>query len=228
MALCPDPVPRVQTLFTRSDAAFIGTVVSEHGVDEKGKKVSLDSDNGYINSVEICFRIKTTKIFSGPKAEFVDVYNGNDSGRMGLSVGDTYLIFAAKDKDGKLFGYCDDATDSTDPDYSEKIVELNEVIKNIEKGMPGDIRSFVGRDRQSGIDGIPNIHFVISGNGKTYTAVSDAKGWFRISVPAGHYSVKPAEPKWNIELSDYCWENSDDLDVRTAGGADLGFVASPK
>lgn len=111
--------------------------------------------------------------------------------------------------------------------FLTSVKETLKVLENIKDGVDGDIRCFVGGNPEPEDDPIPNIHFTVSGNGKTYRVVSDKKGWFHLSVPPGHYQIRPSDPKWKVRLSDYCWENPGDLDVRTVGGADLGYFAIP-
>ena len=217
LAMCPSPEPRTRTEFTRCDVAFIGKVISKRSVMKKGSDVD-----------GIFYTMKVNKLFRGSGKEFIEVYEDNDSARMGLEVNHTYLIFVFKQKDGRLQGWCRDAIESTEGDYQNKISEIKEVLKNINNGTNGEIIGFVGPYQPSLEDGIEGIHFDIEGAGKSYKVVSDKNGWFHLLVPAGHYKIKPNELNWSIELTDFCPEDPDDLDVRTAGGADLAFIAEKK
>ena len=181
-AICPDPEPRIKTLFTRCDVAFIGTVISERGI-EYGKENDEDYHTG------LFYKMKVKQVFRGLKEKVIEVYEDNDSGRMGLIKGHAYLVFVHRQKDGKLQGWCNDALDSNDKSFKSKILELKEVQKNIKAGVNGDIRGFVEDGEGEGYKGVEGIHFSIKGEGKVYSAVSDKNVWFYVSVPAGHYKV---------------------------------------
>jgi len=224
LAFCPSPKPRVRTLFTRSDLALIGRVVSVHGVDEKGKEIKNEDLSPFGDAVKLRFKMKVSKTFKGSKVEYVEVCENNDSGRMGLEVGRTYLVFIQKDEKGELLGYCDDAVDSRDEDYQNDIAEIGEIEREIKAGANGDILGFVGSAEDVGVDGVSGIRFVVSGSGVVKEVVSDKNGWFHIQVPAGHYKVKAINSGKTVESSDYCPDDPEDVDVRTAGGGELSFV----
>ena len=228
-AICPDPKQRVQTIFTRSDVAFIGTVVSKRPEADPEEKIYA---KGYY------FGLKVKQLFRGPDKKVIEVYEDNDSARMGLEIGHTYLIFVTKQKDGKFQGWCDDAREiKTMDDEKNYSLQIDEVNKNIKIGANGDIQGVVliGRKYGSGWgykmgkdqEGMKGIHFTIKGNGKVYKTVSDKEGWFHVSVPEGHYKVEPIELKRKISPTSYSLDDPDDVDVRTAGGGELEFVVEP-
>ena len=143
-AVCPFPAPRIQTLFTRSDVAFVGTVVSERGTDERGKDVkNIDKDD----AVEIYYQVKVKQLFRGPKSEFIEVCEGNDSGRMGLEVGHSYLLLIKKNSLGLLEGSCTEGVESSDGNYTKDLLEVRRVIDAVKRSESGDIRGFVSTSR---------------------------------------------------------------------------------
>ena len=212
--MCPSPVPRIQTKFTRCDVAFIGKVVSK-------KYFRKDGDD----FAGVVYSLKVDESFRGPEKDFIEVYEDNGSARMGLEVKKTYLIIVNKNKNGILQGWCEDAVESTDSEYKKKVSDVKEVMRNIKNGKEGEVIGFVGPSQPSLENGIKGIHFTIKGGGKTFRVISDETGWFRVSVPAGHYKIEPNEVGWKIEVTEFCIEDPDDLDVETAGGADLAFIA---
>jgi hypothetical protein len=218
-AICPHPEPRVQTLLTRCDAGFIGTIISEQHVTEK--------DGGEINDGAI-YTFRVEKTFQGPERDFIEVYDEFGTESLVMDVGHKLLIFAKRNNKGKLQVRCGDGFDEKWTNYEKSVQEAQKVLKNIKAGKNGDISGFVGQDQDTEEDPIPGIHFIVTGNGRTYRVVSDETGWFHLSVPPGHYQIKPSDTNWIVKLTDYCWENSKDLDVRIAGGADLGFIATLK
>ncbi len=230
LAICTYPDPRIRTLFTRADTVFIGTVVSRRGLDESGKEVKNDADLKPLGEAsEVYFRCKTVQVFKGSKNKFIEVCEDNDSGRMGLMVGQTYLILIEKNENGKLKGGCGDDFNSANKDYKRKISEVNEVIKNIKKGEAGDILGFVRvEENMNGGPGLAGIHFLVTGSGISKEVTSDKDGWFHVRVPQGHYKIEGEDSRWNIEACPDTSDSPDDVDVRTAGGGEVDFLAERK
>ncbi len=229
MAICPFPERRIRTQFTRSEVVFIGTVLSERGIDSKGKEVKDPIDLEPFGDADyLCYRVKGGQIFRGVKNNEFDICEGNHSARMGLRIGQTYLFLIEKEKNGMLLGSCRDAINSRDPDYQKKISEVKEVIRNINAKADGDILGFVGATEGKASVGLNGIHFLLKGMGVTRTIVSDKEGWFHARVPAGLYKIEPIESNYQIEASIYSPDNPNRIDVRVAGGGEISFVAKPK
>jgi hypothetical protein len=228
MAICPFPRQRIRTQFTRSEVAFIGTVLSESGIDLEGKKVSDPTELvplGY--AAYLCYQVKTVHIYRGVNNNVFKICEGNDSSRMGLQIGQTYLFLIERNKNGMLLGSCADAINSRGSDYAKKLSDVEEVIQNISVKAYGDILGFVGSTEGSVSDGLGGIHFLVKGMGVTRTVVSDKGGWFHVPVPAGLYKIEPFEPNYKIEATIYSPDSPDHIDVRVAGGAEVSFVAKP-
>ena len=220
VAICTHPIPRIQTLFTRSDAAFIGTVVSKR--PNKTDPNDKDYDTGFY------FGLKVKRLFRGPNKKVIEVYEDNDSGRMALEIGHTYLIFVTKQKDGKLQGWCYDAREINNKDDEKNYsLKIEAVIKKIKAGANGDIQGLV-LDRDS--NGIADVHFTITvaGGVQTYKTVSDKDGFFHVSVPAGNYFVGPSETKWQFKTTEYSLDQNYDVDVLPGGGGEVEFMVEPK
>jgi len=89
-AVCLEPHPKVSAEFFKSDAVFVGTVLTESTVPEK--------DEAYGGWV---YRLRIKKTFRGLVGDTVEVFTENSSGRYPLVVGETYLLFADT-SDGRL------------------------------------------------------------------------------------------------------------------------------
>jgi len=229
MAICPFPARRIRTQFTRSEVVFIGTVLSESGINSKGKDVNDPTDLDPFGDAEyLCYRVKAGQIFRGVKNNEFKICEGNDSSRMGLQIGETYLFLIEKNKNGMLLGSCGDAINARDPDYSKMISEVKEVIQYINAKSDGDLLGFVGSTEGNVSDGLGGIHFLVKGMGVTRTVVSDKDGWFHVPVPAGQYKIEPIESNYKIKATIYSPDSPDRIDVRIAGGAEVSFVAKPK
>ncbi|GEM_PF-3024014 len=222
LAYCPDPEPRIQVKFTRSEVAFIGKVVSSRDVTEK------DDEGEFISGV--FYRLEVKKLFRGPEKKFIEIYEDSNSARMSLDVGHTYLVFIEGTRDGRLQGFCDDAKEVPETEINKTISKIQKIIENINSGANGTIRGFIGDGGDNGggggccSKGLKGIHFVIEGEGKIYKAVSDKDGWFFVSVPAGIYTVECAEAKLNIYPTIYSYDDPHHVEVKAGGGADLEFV----
>jgi alpha-glucosidase (family GH31 glycosyl hydrolase) len=129
-AICPDPEPTTNIKFAESDSAFIGMVVSKRNYQNK-----KDAKDDFVTGRY--FRFKVQEMLRGTGGKFIEVYENNDSARMGLKVGHTYLVFAQKRRGDKLQGWCADAVDSKNGDYQKKISEVKEAMAEISAlGLP--------------------------------------------------------------------------------------------
>jgi hypothetical protein len=226
MAICPFPERRTRTQFTRSEVVFIGTILSKRGINQEGKPAN-DMDP-FGDAEYLCYRVKAEQIFRGAKKNEYEIFEGNDSSRMGLQIGQTYLFLIEKEDNGILLGSCRDAINSRDPNYPKKIEEVKEVIRNIKANEDGEILGFVGLTEGNSSHGLEGIRFAVKGNGVRKTVVSDKDGWFHLRVPSGLYDIEPIESNYEIMVSIYSPDHPDRIDVRVAGGAEISFVAKPK
>lgn len=108
-AICPSPVPKVCTLFFESDAVFVAKVLSRRYAD---------------NDESIRFEVRVSRGLRGAVKPMVDVYTGNDSGRLNWDVGREYVVFASR-RDGRLWSG-DDCGPLSDP------TKVAETLKEIE------------------------------------------------------------------------------------------------
>lgn len=95
-AFCPKPVPKVCSEYFKSDAVFVGTVLSEKYVDE---------------DEHLRFEVRVSRVLRGALPATVAVYTGNDSGRLMWDVGKEYVVFAWRDR-GRLYSGNDCAPQS--------------------------------------------------------------------------------------------------------------------
>jgi endo-1,3-1,4-beta-glycanase ExoK len=226
MAYCPEPDPRIRTIFTRSDVAFIGTAISERGVDDDGKPVNMSDGD----ATKLYFVMKVKQLFRGPKMDYIEVCEGNDSGGMGLAVGHTYLIIIHRDPNGDMCGGCRDATEDTEDDYKKRVSEVTAVMENIKRGIEGDIIGYVQEwvvDSGGGGtgDGMAGFHLLLTAKGMRKEIVTGKDGWFHASVPKGHYKLESAEPNYTLEEDIHSLDETNNVEVLSAGGAEFNLIA---
>ena len=226
MAICPFPEGRTRTQFTRSEVVLIGTILSKRGINQEGKPANDIDPFG--DAEYLCYRVKAEQIFRGTTKNEYEICEGNDSSRMGLQIGQTYLLLIEKEGNGMLLGACRDAINSRDPNYSQKIDEVKEVIWNVKAKEDGDILGFVGLTEGNASHGLGGIHFAVKCKGIVRTVVSDKDGWFNLRVPSGLYSIEPIDSNYQIEVSIYSPDHPDRIDVQVAGGGEISFVAKTK
>jgi hypothetical protein len=168
---CPKPTPKVCSEFFRSDAVFVGIVMSEEVVPADG------GIEGWL------YRLRVTRPLRGTVDQTVIVHTPNDSGRLPLAVGRSYLLFAAL-RGGQL-EIRDDCGPLSDPAHAgEAIQEIQKLDSAIDASVEGEVR----RSTPSG-DGAPGVTVTVSGMGRVYRSTTDARGLFRVSVPPGRYQI---------------------------------------
>lgn len=179
--MCFKPDPKVCAEFFKSDAVFVATVVSERTVLDKG---------GFIDGW--WYRLNIHKTFRGARQKTVDVYTGNDSGRLRLEVGHEYLLFAKKYR-GRL-----QITGCGNSGLMSKKKEKLQNIEQIKKTTSGSIEGHVA-SHPSWI-GVAGIQVITKGEGNIYTTVTDQDGWFRMIVPPGN-TVSRSNLLWFLHLT---------------------------
>lgn len=164
-AMCPHPTPKVCSSYFESDAVFVATVLSSTWGDE-----------------DIRFQVKVTRVLRGSVGATAVVYSGNDSGRLQWQVGKTYVAFA-RQENGRL-----ESGDDCGP--LSDAAKVSDVVRQIEglreaKGavVEGQILP------QAGSGPVADLAIVVESGQRRYRGRPDAKGLFRISVPAGHFRV---------------------------------------
>ncbi|MGH9715312.1 MAG: hypothetical protein ACRD4R_01065 [Candidatus Acidiferrales bacterium] len=167
---CFEPHATVACDFLNSDAVFTGKVLSVKAID---------------GGDAWQYRVSVIRLFRGPHNKIIDIYTGNDSGGYTLDANGEYLIFAYTDRDQLWITNCDDTT---------PLSRAGQLIGEIESiAIPRDgiiegrvILSYVPSNK-----GLPGVNVFIHGERKTYRLITDHRGWFRLDVPPGVYSIEP-------------------------------------
>ena len=213
LGFCPKPDPSVACEFLNSSVVLIGKVVSVHTVPPRGE--ALDGWT-YVLSVQEWFR--------GPRTRTIEVFTENTSGRFPLDVGKTYLLFASQ-AGGRLT--------ITDCGNSALLADAEDSVRDLRKIKVGQDAQIEGRISFSGIPDsgmhVPGIEILIRSGARTFKAVSDADGWFRLSVPPGKYSVEvQPTPHWNISPYDLSYNDAQKIIAKRGHCSGLQFVAQAK
>lgn len=202
------PPAKACNLYFKSDAVFIGKVISEI-------PYNIKKNDGWT------FTLKVIKSFRGVSGPTVEVHTEADSWRLVLDKGSTYLLFAYRGVGGRLV-IGDDGLSGL---LRQQVVKkLKHVVAASHERNGGEIYGRVGGDVLG--PGVSGIHVRVSGPNETYHAVTDSKGWFHIRVPAGRYSAvatDPADPGNPMTPFDLSRDNPDNFRVLNGECAEIQF-----
>jgi len=212
--LQPDP-PRVCTEFFKSDLVFLGTVVDVHDLPEGLN----NSDPGWL------YDLRVTKMYRGPQRAQLQVFTENNSARLPLEFGRSYLLFANQGTGvPEIFGCGNSAEVGS---ASSAITEIRKTMKATRSPVGGDIGGIL----ESYGDGTYNLGGIVvsaeNSKGK-YHATTSSDGSFHIHAPAGTYRVKADSPSLEIFPYGLSYESPGYLKLENGGCADLVFEARPK
>lgn len=207
---CFQPHPSLGCEFLDSDAVFTGKVLS----------VRSEDASGYISGWH--YRLEVLRVFRGPHKKVIEVYTGNDSARYPLDLNRRYLIFADKYRDRLVITECDDNTPLSE---AKKLIRKIEMMKIPRGGIiEGRVVSHYVGPRNRGVAG---VKVLVSGKGKTYRLTTDRRGWFRVLVSPGVYSVTAVStPAHRMEAFDLNYGGNPNMfRVRAGRCAGFEFVA---
>lgn len=202
---CPPPHPRVSAEFFKSDAVFVGTVVSEH---------TQQDDGGWF------YRLRVQKIYRGPVRKSITVYTENSSGRFPLDVGRQYLLFAYLFQGELTIDNCGN---------SALLSEAKDFIRQLEQlKNPGPTGEIEGHVIAYSDEDVSRIR-VVAHRGKTsYSAFTDQNGWFHMRVLPGRYSLRGKSSHLTVYAYDLSYDGPDDFVVHRGSTAELQLVARRK
>jgi len=203
-AVCLEPHPRVCAEFFKSEAVFVGEVVSQRTVPAKGP----DYD-GWL------YRLRVHRVFRGKIGETLDIFTENSTGRFPLEVGHEYLLFAGRGNGRLVITNCGNSGLLTDA--AAKIRD----IERIGKGSAAEIEGRVVS--RPPWEGVPGIRVSVRGELGTYAAVTGGDGWFRLTVEPGRYSVKAESER--VSPFDLSYDDPDGFRIPRGGCAQVQFVA---
>jgi hypothetical protein len=186
-AYCPVPAIRANGEFFKSDAVFIGTVLSIRETPDSDKDVG-----GWF------YRLRIEEPFRGPSPKVITVYTENSSARFPLEKGRKYLLFAYK-QNGRLeiYGYGNSALLS---EASDALTRLN----NLRAGkQPSEIEGWIAAET-GGID-VSGVVVTVKSQSKSYTAVTDKDGWFHFAAPPGRYKLDLSSKEYYLNGGDDFW-----------------------
>lgn len=165
-AMCPYPTPTACSAYFESDTVFVGTVVSKQRVDDS-----------------LRFALRVSRVLRGKVGRSAVVYSGDDSARPRWDVGREYVVFAEM-ANGRLESG-DDCGPLSDP---ARVAETIKEIEGLQHVTDAVIEGEVLAAQPDGA-GVGGVGVNVVGSGGRYRLQSDARGRFRVRVPAGRYEA---------------------------------------
>jgi hypothetical protein len=230
LALCFRINEQVRSNYSQSEAVFVAKVVSSRRWDmdmpvRDGDETCKNDEDGVI-----FYKVHLKEAIKGNLPVEFEVKTENNSGRVPLIEGETYLLFAdrwlikgrGKSKHYWLNGYgCGDPEDYSLPKAKDKLMEAKEAKIAAERHELAKVGVRVlayGDDYQKPIAG---KHFILTGKRIIKRGTTAKDGWLWFEIPAGHYTVESKdEGVGELVFSD----KSFSFDLNEGGGWDCVFV----
>jgi hypothetical protein len=204
VAVCFKPNPRVCAEFFHSDAVFVGTVVAEIPV-----LAGEGFDEGRV------YRLRARKTYRGPAQDMFEVFTGNDSARLPLDVGETYLLFASTSGGRLTIVGCGNSTKLSKA--GDAIRELENLIKRLKSATDGEVSGVVGEYVGNDAPGVAGVLVTAHGGGKSYEGVTGKDGSFHIPVPPGAYVVSARSARGAVIPYDLSYDDPQHVVVHKCG-----------
>lgn len=213
---CMGPRPPCEAYWDAS-AVFVGTVNFVSTVS--GKVAGYESENRV-------YRFHVDRKFRGVEGNEIEVMTGMGGGDCGYGfrLGGQYLVYAYQDEQNVLWtGICSRTRELT------KAVEDLEFIRGLSKAAPGGTvmgqvkMEGTASENRNGMVPVENAKILVAGANKTFEAITDAQGNFKIAgMPPSKYKVRIELPKG---LSIYNPEQ--EIEVHDRGCARASFYLEP-
>jgi len=206
-AYCPVPEINAKGEYFKASNVFMGSVISEHFVDDKG-----DIEGGWFH------RIAVSKTFRGPAKAEITVFTGNDSNRFNLEVGKDYLLFAYRFHTRLIINACGNSAL-----VSEATTSLHLLQDLLDGKSNSEVVGWIAGET-SEVD-TSGIEVTLQGASRKYTAITDRDGKFHFSVPPGRYAVNFASKKYYVNADDNFWYDPHGFSIHPGECASLQLVS---
>jgi hypothetical protein len=217
-AIVSDPPSRVCTQYQRSDAVFIGDVLSE---------TRDDSDEAPID-YSISWRVRVVERFKGALPRVVTIHTSNTSAREHLDVERRHIVFARRAHGGRL-----NISGGGNTRSGPQSVPIVDAIRRYIARPPAapTIRGRVMALRAERLGtflagaGRMRLEFT-NGRGEIVRGRSDAGGRFLQPLTPGTWRVRVAEPGWSSRTGDYSYQDIGRIPLGRSGCADVQILAT--
>jgi len=210
-AYCKNLPRLVCAEYSNSRLVVIASLVRTKHVMPK----SQDEPDGFIYTLE------TARILKGETGQTFQIYEENSSGRAPFFwvKGETYLLFLNSNPDGTWWLYgCGNSAPLKGAGYALRAIDA---MKSRKGGLvQGLIR---GENLNPALE---RLSVEVRGDQRSYRAVTDKDGRFKIHVPAGHYVVRVKKEGWKFETNPLMtYEDPGNITIEDSGCAQVQFEA---
>jgi hypothetical protein len=206
-AYCPVPEIRANGEFFKSDAVFIGTVLSI--------RETPDTDN---NVGGWFYRMRAEEMFRGPNRKEITVYTENSSNRFPLEKTRRYLLFAYKQHGRLEVDGCGNSA------LLSEAADALTRLKNLRAGkQPSEIEGWIAEETR-GID-VSGVLVTVKSQSKSYTTVTDKDGWFHFPAPPGRYKLDLSSKEYYLNDGDDFWYKPEGFVLHAGECASLQVVS---
>ncbi len=175
LAYCPMPEPKICSVFFGSDKVFYGTVNRVEHVGAHGVVTNPDEDwENYRYTVAV------REAFKADVAPTETVTSGNDSARWVATVGERRMFYVTQGQVGSLCSPIDEGKNA-----KRAIAQIRALPDAHGATVEGAIV-----DTQRPWHPMAGTRITVLGGGRTYTAITNRAGEFRIDVPPGRYRIE--------------------------------------
>jgi Carboxypeptidase regulatory-like domain len=173
-AFCAAPPPKVCSAYFQADVVLRGKVLAWKYVPYPGHVTNW-----------IRYTLRVEKTFKGRPQALRVLYTENDSGRLWLTVGKSYVVFGYRSQKGLEIG-CDEQPLSNPAKTSAVSQEIDRLLasKPTHSTIEGAIVA------SNFISPLPGVSVTAIGAGHTFRTASDSKGQFSMRVPPGRYRIE--------------------------------------
>ena len=164
------------------------------------------------------YTLAPVSMLKGDVGQTFEVYEENSSGRAPFSWAnnETYLLFLNRNPDGTWWLYgCGNSAPLKAARYALRAIESMKARKGglIHGLVRGDFAPYWER-----------LSVDVRGDRKSYHAVTDKDGLFKIHVPAGHYEVRVIKEGSRFQIDRInSFEDPDNLEIEDGGCAQVQF-----
>src|SRR5262249_4351590 len=173
--------------------------------------------------------MRLQQVFRGKISSRFRIIDGNNSGRVGLEEGQTYLLFLSFMKEDNAWAV-DSCGNSGRIQESGTVLREIEKLQHVRRGEGGTIQGSVWLTQGAQVDPGATVlvrGVSVRGDRRTLRTTSNDKGKFSIHVPAGQYRVRVIHKGTVFEPAALSYEDPGKLRVADGGCAQVQFDVVP-
>ena len=214
MAVCLVPQPRlVCAEYFASQVVARATLVKINAIGDQADPVGIAAH---------VYTLRADHVIRGRVAAWLQVYEGNDSGRATFdwTVGKQYLLFLFPSANRNSWEL--DGCGNSGPLGGAKAA-LDQ-IRAIRHAHDGGVILGVVSEQALSVP-IGGVQVEAQGAGGNYSATTNAKGEFKIIIPAGAYTIRASKADERFDKADLSYADPHRVQIEPGGCVQVQFAA---